>query len=421
MANLLPNLPPALRRAAAALAAMMAAALAFTAAMTHWLHTPRLYGLAWIPGYWADFRIFQDQSLHFRTPAYWNDYGYPFTYPAPDAVLFGVAYKLPHPLWTYLAILLAGLAAWLLWLTRGLQQRGVPQAQSLGFGLIVLGTAWPLYYLFNTGNLEGLMAILLGLGVLAVLRERCWTGAALLGIATAMKYYPIALLVLLLSRRRYKEFFAALALIATLTLGSLALIGPSIPAAQAHLNDGLEFFRQHYIVLRGSIWLNYSHSLFNSLKYAVLLIDRLLNHHGASSSPEHEQALLDSSLRVYTVVAAIFAVVLYFWRIRTLPMLNQVLALTACAVVLPPFSSDYSLINLLVPFALLSFYAVENFRAGRTIPGLQTCLVCLCLGLGFESFFTWKYAFASSIRALALLTLLAVALRVPLPWSEIDG
>jgi hypothetical protein len=410
------SLPPVLRRVAVCLPAMMAASLAFIAVTIYVLHLAPPF--TWIFNYWCDFFVFQDQSLHFGTPAYWSDYGYPFTYPAPVGVIFGFFYKLRHPLWTYLLILACAFAAWVVWLARGLAARGIPWRQAAAFALVVLGTAWPVYYLFDTGNIEGLMAILMALGVLAVLRDRTWLGAALIGFAAAMKYFPIAMLALLLSKRRYKEFCAGLALIAGLTLGSLALMGPNIPAAQSHLNVGAEFLRKNYLVLRGARWLDFSHSLFNPLKYAVLLADRILRQGGAHASPAHEQALLDSSLRAYMLVVPLLAAALYFGRIRRLPMLNQVLALTACAVVLPPFSSDYTLVHLLAPFGLLSFYAVDLRRDQRS---LQVIFACLCLILGFESFLTWKYAFASCIRATALLALVAAALSYPLPWEELDG
>ena len=416
--------PPVLARVAWVMTAMLAASVLFTAILTHLLHTPDPFGIPWFwhGQEWPDFRVFQDQSLHFRTASYWDDYGYPFTYPAPLAVTFGLFYRLPHPLKTYFVILALGCTAWITWLARGLAARGLALHESLAFALIVLITSWPVWYLIDTTNIEGLMAILLALGVLAVLRGNSWVGAILIGIAASMKLFPILLLVLLLSKRRFKEFAAGVATAIGATVGSLALLGPSIRVAQAHLNDGMEFLRKNYMVLnRGAIELNFSHSLFNQLKFVLLLGDRILNHGGAAASRAHEQAILDAALPAYLVVGAIVGVAIYVVKIRKLPMLNQTIAVTIAAVLLPPFSSDYTLIHMLIPFGLLCFYTVDAKREGRIVSGLNACFACFCLVLAFESFFTIRYALANSIRALALIALLILVLRHRFEWIELDS
>jgi len=420
----IPGMPPIFWRVAWGMTAMMAASLIFTLYFTHLLH-PRVpyYGFPWIgAGFqFCDFHVFQERSMYFRTPKYWNKFDYPFTYPAPDAVLFAMIYKLPHPLKTYLILLPLEIAGWVAWMTRGFVVRGLPALQMAAFALVIVGTSWPVYYVFDTANIEGFMALILALGILAVLHDRTWLGTVLIVIAGAMKIYPLALLALLLSKRRYKEFFAGLALCAGIFIGSLAILGPSIAVAQAHLNVGTAFLRKNYIVLRGKDQLNFSHALFNPLKYVVLLADRILFHHGGHATPAHEQALLDGSLRVYLVATVVFGVVMYFGRLRKLPMLNQVIALVVCAVVLTPFSSDYTLNNLLMPFGLLCFYTIDTWHKRRDMRPLKICFTCFCFIFAFETFFTWKYAFASSIRALALCVLLATVLRFPFATPEFDG
>ena len=417
------NFPPVLRRIAVIMTVMMAASFVFTLSMTNHLHLHIVkYGFPWIGGgfQFCDFHVFQERSMYFRTAAYWKPFDYPFTYPAFDAVLFAMIYKLPHPLKTYLIVLPLEMAAWVWWMAHGLSRRGLPADQMAAFALVILCSCWPGYYVLDTANLEGLVVFILALGTLAVLRGYHWTGATLITLAGAMKLYPLVLLALLLSKHRYKQFGYGVVLFVTLTVGSLAILGPSTREAQAHLNVGTDFLRKNYIVLRGATQLNFSHALFNPLKFGVLLVDRLINHDGHPASPAHEQALLDGSLRVYLVAMAVLGTGLYFGRIRKLPMLNQLFALVVCAVLLTPFSSDYTLLHLLMPFGLLCFYTVEAWRSKQQVPGLQTCFVCVPFILAFETFFTWKYAFASSIRALALCVLLIAVLRNPFRWSELD-
>ena len=169
--TLAPEFPPLLRRVALILLAMMAGSLVFTVLMTWLLHRPYPFGVVWISGeeQWCDFRVFQERSVQFRTAAYWLDYDYPMTYPAAVAVVLAMFYKLPHPLRIYLAILFAGCIWWAMWFARGLVQRGIPATQAGAFALVILLTTWPVLYEFDTANIEGMMAMLLFVGVLAVL------------------------------------------------------------------------------------------------------------------------------------------------------------------------------------------------------------------------------------------------------------
>ena len=101
-------------------------------------------------------------------------------------------------------------------------------------------------------------------------------------------------------------------------------------------------------------------------------------------------------------------------------MLNQVIALTVAAVLFPPFSSDYTLNHLLLPLSLMFFYAVESWRKGEKVAGLETCFACLCVTLGFSTFFTIFYGFENIFRCLALCVLMVTALRYPFYWPLLD-
>jgi hypothetical protein len=417
-----PAFPPVLRRVALIMTAMMLASLLFTNVMTWLLHAPHPYGWVWIGGplQWCDFHAFQERSFHFRTDSYWLDYDYPMTYPATVAVIFALFYKLPHPLKVYFAILFLGWLGFVVWMARGLARRGIPADQAAAFGLIVLATSWPAYYQFDTANIEGLMAIILFVGVVAVLRGWSWSGTALIALAGAMKLFPAVMLALLFSKRRYKEFAFGVVLMGILNYGSLALLGPSISVAQSQIRDGFRFLRNNFITPRGSIQLNFSHALYMPVKFVVLLVDRLVRYGGQHGPAKHEIALVDTTLTLYMFAMAVLGLTLYFRRIRKLPMLNQVVALTVCALVLTPFSSDYTLNHMLLPFSLLAFYAVEAWRQRRSVPGLDTSFNCLCLVLGFATFFTLHYAFSNTVRCFALCLLLVTVMRFPFYWAQLD-
>ena len=418
-----PAFPPVLRRVALIMAAMLLASLVYTDVMTWLLHARYPFGWVWIGGelQWCDFHAFQERSFHFRTSSYWLEYDYPMTYPATVAVVFALFYKIPYPLKIYLGVLICGWISYVAWVARGLSKRGIPVDQATAFGLIILGTTWPVFYQFDTANIEGLMAIILFVGVIAVLRGWSWSGTALIALAGAMKLFPAIMLAMLLSKRRYKETAFGVALMAIFNYGSLAILGPNIRFAEGQIRDGFRFLRNNFITPRGSIQLNFSHALYMPVKFVVLFVDRVLHYGGQHGPAKHEMALVDTTLTIYMVVMAILGVTLYFWRIRRLPMLNQVTALTVCAVVFTPFSSDYTLNHMLLPLSLFCFYAVDAWCEKRSIPGLNGSFACLCLILGFGTFFTMQYAFSNTVRCFALTALLVIVMRYPFYWPELDS
>ena len=408
------TLPPVLRQFAWALAALALFSLVYTYAVSYLLQTLHPYGviLFWNAHVGSDLTTFAERSSHFGTPSYWNEFNYPFTYPAPIAPIFALLFKLHHPLAAYWTLCVVGLTVWSIWLTRLLISAGVHISQAAAFVLVTLTASWPIVLLLNTANIEGLLAIVLAAGVYAVLRDRCWLGATLIGIATAMKLFPFILLALLLLKRRYREFVWGLVVAAITTLASLALLGPTIAAAQRHIADGFRFINEAFILSTQRDALNYSHSLFSLLKFAVAVIARLLGQPA-------NHTLLSVSLGVYMVATAVAGLALYFGVIRKLPILNQLLALTICAVLLPPLSADYTLLELFLPFGLVCLYAAETRTAPET-PDLAPIFGCFAVLFGWETFLTVHYAFDRPLRAVVLTILLLLFLHQPLPWQRLD-
>jgi hypothetical protein len=417
------GLPPVLYRVAAALAAMMVLSYLFTLLFTRRLGSYPPYGFFFFQGeFWAlDFKTFHDQSIHFGSPTFWADYGYPFTYPAFTALVYATFYHFQHSLRVYFAVLILGGTAWLIWFWRRLIGAGADPATTVAFGLICVLGFYPIFYEYDTGNVEGLMAIALGLGVLAILYKRPMLGAGLIGIAISMKMYPFILLGLLFSRRKYRAFAFALAVAVALNYLSLWLMGPSISVAQTNIKIGIGFVKETFMVPTRPVALTYSHALFNPIKYLVTLVYRLIHHNYTWVQSQAERVLIRRTLKLYMAAMVVTGLTLYFGRIRRLPMLNQVLALTTASIVLTPFSSDYTLIHLLVPFTLLCCYAIERWRSGQIVPGLNWYFGFLTAAVGFGTFCTWVNSYHDFMRCFALIGLLITALRYPLPWAQLDN
>ncbi len=285
---------------------------------------------------------------------------------------------------------------------------------------------YPLRTLAESANTEGVVMVIAGFGLCLVLRDRCWLGGALLAIAGTMKIFPFVLLALLLSKRKYREFFWSLCVAAGVTLTSLAIVGPTIAAAQRHIDEGLRYVKYWFVFSTNPAGVTFNHSLFTLVKFAVVALDRRMHPIPAATGgfyivrAVHERLLLDVTFQGYVISAAIFGMALYFGWMRRLPMLNQVLGLSACALLLPPLSADYTLIHLLFPFALLSLYAVEKGRKGQAVPGLAACFLCFAPIFSFQTYITWRYRFSCEFRTLGLMALLMIVMQYPFPWDEVD-
>ena len=422
------KLPPAMLLFLLAIGAMTLLSVAYTFIATYILKLPYPYGLPlfFADDRWFDFTIYHDRFMHFRTPAFWDEYEYPFTYPAPLAVLYAALYTIPHVLRYYLVAYAATAVAALLVLRRVLVERGVSNAGAIVFVVALFALNYPLRTLFESANTEGIVAILTAFGVFYVLRDRCYLGGTLIAIAGTLKIFPFILLALLLSKRRYREFAFAVLVGFAINLASLAIVGPSIGEAQRRIAAGIHYVQVTFIYSVNPAAVTFNHSLFTLIKFPVVALHRHLHplvihtHADWLVRAAAERSLLDITFTVYVVLAASFGLLVYFFWIRRLPMLNQVLALTICALVLPPLSADYTLIHLLFPFALLCLYAVAQWRESIDIQGLKASFLCFAPIFSFQTYITWRYRYSCEVRTIALVALLVFVLRHRCLWDELD-
>jgi len=422
--------PPLLLKFWAWISALTALSLAYTLTMTYVFKAGFPYGLPLLANHepYSDFTIFSERFLHFRSPSFWDTFNYPFTYPAPTALVFELFYKIPHPTGVFLATCSATAMLAACALAVALVRRGISPALAISFTLTSLLTSWPLGLLLNRGNIEGIVAIVLAIGVLAVLYEHCWLGATLIGVAGAMKLFPFVLLALLLSKRRYKEF-AWGALVGILaTVGSLEVLGPNLTDAQHHISAGLKYFESSSAATLLRTEIGFDHSLFSLVKFVMVFINGYLHHikraiRADGAAPTHlvdiAGPLLAVSLKWYLGITALAGIAAYFIWIRKLPLLNQTLALTICAVLLPPVSFDYTLVQLVLPFGLLCLYTVDIWRKDNQVRGLKASFACLSVIFTAEAYFTLVIRLAGQVRAVVLLILLVTVMRCPFPWQAL--
>ena len=395
------------------------ASLALTlAAFLHaWIMRHLGFGLPYsnpyyyVPGdRFEDFRGFMNKYQSFGTPAFFTpDEGF-FMYPTPMVFVFRpfmlvyatAAREFLAFLFLVSAVLIAGFTR----ILRAGGLRGYP------LGLFVVSTvvlSYPLLFEWMRWNIEILIFALISFALWAFWRERFYQAAILFGIATSLKLFPLIFFGLLFARRRYREMAAGVAVAGGVTLLALALLGPSIAQAFAWDNLQLATFRAHFAGVPNA--LGYDHSFFGLLKWIMLPWNRDLT----------------SWVSPYTRFAGVAGLALYFLRIWKLPRLNQVIVLSVLAVTLAPTSFDYTLLSLYPAFLLLALRAIAASRSADLTErsGDASASVLTPYFLLFAVIFTplsfvvWHGGrYAAQLRCLALLAVIVLALRTPLPELE---
>jgi len=357
-----------------------------------------------------DFTRYIDQFKLVHTVAFFKGVNAPM-YPMPMMMCYWALYSLHIGGVGFAVIITVLTLVAAIWTTRALVDSGLAVSRAVPLVFVTYVLSYPLFFEYQSGNVEIIVWATLCLGVWAWMRGRNWTAAALFGLAASFKLFPFVYLGLLLSKKRYKEcvFGCGVAVLATLI--SLWAIGPTIPIAYHGTQTNIALYRDTYMLYIIKLFAGFDHSLFMDVKVALTAINHLRGQHPSF----HERSL---ALSAYMAIIGLLGVLAYFLRIRHLPAVNQVICLTLAATLLPPMSFDYTLMHLYVPWALMCFVAVRAAQLGIEIKGLKAAFICLAIALApMTEFILRDRTVASWIRALAMLALFLVALRYPFPLT----
>ncbi len=350
-----------------------------------------------------DFILFTNKFRHFATPSFFQtDPGIPFSYPAPVAIPYAIFFSYhAHPLRFFVCFILASFLIAALLLARALRHRGVPTLHTAVFVAATLLLSYPLWFELKQANIEICVWALVALGVWAFCTDHDAAAAICFGVAASMKIFPFVYLGLFLARRNYRASLYTVLTAALTTLVSLRLYGPHILDTWRHIQESIASFRTTYILHLRPEEIGFDHSLFG--------IYKRFSHHLP------QPVRLGHIANIYLAIAAICGIALYFLRIRHLPRINQVLCLTVASILLPPISFDYTLMHLYIPWAVLVLHAQQQSTAKkRKIPGLTAAFVCFAILFSPQSEFIHNQTrFGGQIKAVVLLTLIAIGLKYP--------
>jgi hypothetical protein len=358
----------------------------------------------------ADFTLYEPRLQHFGSPAMFSHKGFAlrhsFNYPPALIIVLRGWYNLPgYPLLLFRITL--GLAAlgFAIAFDRSLVRRGINPITAHLFVFTVLVTSFPLIFLFDRLNFEGLVWIVIALGLLALAHRRPWLAATLFAIATAIKISPAVLFALLLSRKTWRQLLYGISLAACLTVVCLWLIGPTIGAALHAILYEFKLFHLVYLYLGRGLEMGFQHSLFSIVNQVML------------AGGWHTVDLMTRANDMYSYIVPIVGLWLYFRKIRYLPLLNQILALTTCTILLPWWSGDYTLVHLYVPWAMLVLWIVDHSSSADPPEPRRMLWFLAPFAIVFtpQSYLIFNHIdWAGQIKAVALLVLLISTVRMPL-------
>ena len=214
-----------------------------------------------------------------------------------------------------------------------------------------------------------------------------------------MKLYPVVLLILLIPRKSYRSLALGVGCFTVLTFASLLYLGPTLPMAW----HGCLHNVFGYQSLRVSTWSFHEqaedHSVFGIVKMAAIA----MGHASADLTPAY-----------YLCGGVLFAIV-FFARLRTMPLANQLLAVSVFMVMLPPVSYYYTLAHLYAPGAGAGLPCVRSAQADLAIPGLYATVMLFLPLFACYTLLTYPtfLLYGGPLQAVCLLALFGCALRFP--------
>jgi hypothetical protein len=319
-----------------------------------------------------------------------------FAYPAGAAPIYALFYATADATTTYLLLAtittLAAITAAFVFLRN--------HAAAMFF-LPLLLLSYPLIFLIQRANIEVILWLLIAFALLAYRRNLPLLAAVLIGIAAAIKLYPILLLGLFLKPARTRSprdlpaFALGLLTAIITTAAAITYTGPTFTLAAHGFFNGVDKFQGHYVDTVSKVEVVFDHCLFSPLKYLA-----------------YTQHISPAPWRTTYYVCAATIALLLFLRVRTLPFLNRTLFLVTAMVCLPPVSFTYTLVHLYLPtLLLLGALTITTPSPPPTALGALGLLLFLLLPL--PALNTLTPLPTGPIQSLALLTLLILCALTP--------
>jgi Glycosyltransferase family 87 len=323
----------------------------------------------------------------------------PVAYPPFGAVQLGLLYFSGHPVILFLVLAAAwvGLVVW--GVRRALVEVGIGRRVAMLFPLTLALVSFPIQRLVVQGNIEIFLWVFAAVGAWAYLRDRNDVAAIFWGLATASKFYPAVLLLLLLARRKFRAFTVGMLVFVAVTLVSTTYLGPDLVTAWKGSLQNVFGYQQLRAAELTTREMNANHSWFLLVKLAAAIA-------GTSAL---------KLVKAYYVFGGLLFVAVFFGRLRKMPVANQLLGASVFMLTLPSISYFHTLVNLYAPLLVLFFVAIRADRAGVRIAGLSTAILLFVpLFASFQLFtFPTYFLYCGVMQTILLLVLFLYAVQYP--------
>jgi hypothetical protein len=226
---------------------------------------------------------------------------------------------------------------------------------------LVLGL--PLLILCERANIEAVIWYLVLLGMVTFARSQFLISAISWAIAASMKITPGVLCLMFIAKRKYSMFALAVAATAAFSVLSFAAVGPKLRQAASDNSKSASFLRNEFILVRQGG--QFDESLFGATKQLASLYDyarRKDERHFPKILPRMETAL-----RIYNILIPIGAVLLYWFSLRHLPLLNQFMAYIILGILLPQISYEYKLVHMYLVWGAFLLFLLTDVVAERVM------------------------------------------------------
>jgi hypothetical protein len=355
---------------------------------------PYSFSYLLIPGaFFSDFSEFLLRFPHFGTPEFFGQTGY-FMYPPAMALPIEAFYATPHPIKAFAVFLVAAGVFFTFCFYRILRRQNLPKVPAAILTSGVLITSYPYLFLLLRWNTEIFIWLAITIGLWSFYRGRYAWAAICIGLATALKLYPLIFFGLFLPRKRYLDIAIGVFTAIAITVIALRALSPDIAYAFTWDKHQLQAFGKYYAAAPHN--LGYDHSLFGLVKFVTL--------------PWHPD--LTILLHPFTWLLGAVCLALYFGRIWKLPLINQILSLSILSVCIAPVSYDYTLLSLYAALAILCCAALHTpDKEQSALVPFFLLFAAVLTPLNFAM--VHGIVFSGQLRVLLLVVLLAMALRRP--------
>ncbi len=291
-----------------------------------------------------------------------------FAYPAPCALVYQVLYALhpyPHVWFNLMLWTVEGISAFLLF--RALHRAGMRRGSAIGMVFLMVLTSYPWHTLYDRGNIELFVYVLIASGVWAYLLGRPTLAAVLWGCAGALKIYPLLLFAVYAERKSSRSFLVGAATFIGILFFSFWYVGPTVKLAASGTMWGIRGFVGTYGAHTRYRELVLDHSFLGGMKEILAL---------PWFHVDDRQIVLSHFYEAIVILAG--PPLFLRWR-RHAPLLNQLCLLLVLIMLLPPVSYDYTLIYMYLVMGIVTTRYLAAALQEAPFPARDSYFVCFAI------------------------------------------